>query len=152
MTYTDLPLVNACLNSTCTVLLVLGWVHIRAGRKVAHRNCMIAALGTSAAFLACYLYYHWKMQQVHGAAHTKFVDPAWFRPIYLTILFTHLIGAFAIVPLVLMTVSRAAKENFPGHKAIARWTLPIWLYVSVTGVVIYLLLYQVFPQVKASVQ
>ena len=146
MTYTDLPLINACLNTTCTVLLVLGWRHIRAGRKEAHRNCMIAALCTSAAFLACYLYYHWKMQQVHGAAHTKFVDPAWFRPIYLTILFTHLVGAFAIIPLVLMTVSRAVKERFEAHKAIARWTLPIWLYVSVTGVVIYLLLYQVFPQ------
>jgi len=152
MTYTDLPLVNACLNATCTVLLVLGWAHIRAGRKEAHRNSMIAALCTSAAFLACYLYYHWKMQQVHGAAHTKFIDPAWFRPIYLTILLTHLVGAIAIVRLVLMTVSRAAKENFPAHKTIARWTLPIWLYVSVTGVVIYLLLYQVFPQVKVSVQ
>ena len=146
MTYTDLPFINASLNTTCTVLLVLGWRHIRAGRKEAHRNCMIAALCTSAAFLACYLYYHWKMQQVHGAAHTKFVDPAWFRPIYLTILFTHLVGAFAIIPLVLMTVSRAVKERFEAHKAIARWTLPIWLYVSVTGVVIYLLLYQVFPQ------
>ena len=152
MTYTDLPLVNACLNATCTVLLVVGWRHIHAGRKEAHRNCMIAALGTSAAFLACYLYYHFRMQQVHGAAHTKFVDPAWFRPIYLTILLTHLVGAIAIVPLVLMTVSRAAKERFEAHKVIARWTLPIWLYVSVTGVVIYLLLYQIFPQVKASVQ
>jgi uncharacterized membrane protein YozB (DUF420 family) len=152
MTYADLPLVNACLNATCTVLLVLGWGHIRAGRKEAHRNSMIAALCTSAAFLACYLYYHWKMQQVHGAAHTKFVDPAWFRPIYLTILLTHLVGAIAIVPLVLMTVSRAFKERFEAHKVIARWTLPIWLYVSVTGVVIYLLLYQIFPQVKGSVQ
>ena len=110
MTYTDLPLINACLNTSSAVLLVLGWRHIRAGRKEAHRNCMIAALCTSAAFLACYLYYHWKMQQVHGAAHTKFVDPAWFRPIYLTILFTHLVGAFAIIPLVLMTVSRAVKR------------------------------------------
>ena len=152
MTYTDLPLINACLNATCTVLLVLGWVHIRAGRKTAHRNCMIAALCTSTAFLACYLYYHWKMQQVHGAAHTKFVNPPEFRPIYLTILFTHLIGAFAIVPLVLMTVSRAARERFEAHKAIARWTLPIWLYVSVTGVVIYLLLYRIYPQGQGSVQ
>ena len=148
MTYTDLPLVNACLNATSAVLLVLGWRHIRAGRKEAHRNCMIAALCTSAAFLACYLYYHWKMQQVHGVAHTKFVDPAWFRPIYLTILFTHLVGAFAIIPLVLMTVSRAVKERFEAHKAIARWTLPIWLYVSVTGVVIYLLLYRIYPQTR----
>ncbi len=146
MTYTDLPLINACLNATCTVLLLVGWVHIRAGRKVAHRNCMIAALCTSALFLACYLYYHYQMQRHQGAAHTKFVHPAEFRPIYLTILFTHLIGAFAIVPLVLMTVSRAFKERFQAHKAIARWTLPIWLYVSVTGVVIYFLLYQIFPQ------
>lgn len=152
MTYTDLPLVNACLNATSAVLLLLGWNFIRSGHRDAHRSCMMGALGTSVAFLACYLYYHWRMQQVHGAAHTKFVDPAWFRPIYLTILLTHLVGAIAIVPLVLMTVSRAFKERFEAHKAIARWTLPIWLYVSVTGVVIYLLLYQVFPQVKGSVQ
>ena len=150
MTYTDLPLLNACLNGTSTVLLVLGWVHIRAGRKMAHRNCMIAALCTSTAFLACYLYYHYQMQQHQGAAHTKFVNPPEFRPIYLTILFTHLVGAIAIVPLVLMTVSRAAKERFEAHKAIARWTLPIWLYVSVTGVVIYLLLYQIYPQLPGG--
>ena len=90
MTYTDLPLVNACLNAACTALLLLGWNFIRAGRRDAHRSCMIGALCTSSAFLACYLYYHWRMQQDHGAAHTKFVDPAWFRPIYLAILFTHL--------------------------------------------------------------
>jgi putative membrane protein len=146
MTYTDLPLVNACLNTACTVLLLLGWNFIRSGHRAAHRHCMIGALCTSAAFLACYLYYHFRMQQEHGAAHTKFVDPAWFRPIYLAILLTHLVGAIAIVPLVLLTVSRAFKERFEAHRAIARWTLPIWLYVSVTGVVIYLLLYQVFPQ------
>lgn len=146
MTYTDLPLVNACLNTACTVLLLLGWNFIRSGHRAAHRHCMIGALCTSAAFLACYLYYHFRMQQEHGAAHTRFVDPAWFRPIYLAILLTHLVGAIAIVPLVLLTVSRAFKERFEAHRAIARWTLPIWLYVSVTGVVIYLLLYQVFPQ------
>jgi uncharacterized membrane protein YozB (DUF420 family) len=152
MTYTDLPLVNACLNTACTVLLLLGWNFIRSGHRAAHRHCMIGALCTSAAFLACYLYYHFRMQQEHGAAHTRFVDPAWFRPIYLAILLTHLVGAIAIVPLVLLTVSRAFKERFEAHKVVARWTLPIWLYVSVTGVVIYLLLYQIFPQVKASVQ
>jgi uncharacterized membrane protein YozB (DUF420 family) len=86
------------------------------------------------------------MKKLHGAAHTTFVEPAWFRPIYLAILFTHLIGAFAIVPLVLITVTRALRERFDRHKAIARWTLPLWLYVSVTGVVIYLLLYRIFPQ------
>lgn len=146
MTYTDLPLVNACLNALCTVLLLLGWNFIRSGHRAAHRHCMIGALFTSAVFLACYLYYHFRMQREHGAAHTRFVDPAWFRPIYLAVLLTHLVGAIAIVPLVLLTVSRAFKERFEAHKAIARWTLPIWLYVSVTGVVIYLLLYQVFPQ------
>lgn len=149
MTYNDLPLLNACLNTLCTILLLLGWNFIRTGRRDAHRASMIAALCTSAAFLASYLYYHFRMQQEHGAAHTKFVDPAWFRPIYLTILLTHLVGAIAIVPMVLMTVSRAFKERFEAHRAIARWTLPIWLYVSITGVVIYLLLYQIFPQPKA---
>jgi uncharacterized membrane protein YozB (DUF420 family) len=148
MTYTDLPLVNAGLNTASTVLLVLGWKFIRSGQRDAHRQCMFGALFTSAAFLACYLYYHFRMQQEHGTAHTKFVDPAWFRPIYLAILFTHLVGAIAIVPLVLMTVSRAFKERFEAHKVIARWTLPIWLYVSVTGVVIYVLLYRVFPQAR----
>ena len=148
MTYTDLPLVNAGLNTASTILLLLGWKFIRSGQRDAHRQCMVGALFTSAAFLACYLYYHFRMQQEHGTAHTKFVDPAWFRPIYLAILFTHLIGAIAIVPLVLMTVSRAFKERFEAHKVVARWTLPIWLYVSVTGVVIYVLLYRVFPQAR----
>ncbi len=146
MTYTDLPAVNACLNGLSTILLTVGWVFIRRKNITAHRNCMVSALITSTAFLACYLYYHYQMQRVHGSAHTKFVDPAWFRPIYLAILVTHLIGAIAIVPLVIMTVSRALRQRFELHKKIARWTWPIWMYVSVTGVIIYLLLYQVFPQ------
>lgn len=152
MTYTDLPLVNACLNATSAALLIVGWRFIRAGNRQAHAKCMCAALCTSTIFLACYLYYHFQMQRVQGAAHTKFVNPEWFRPIYLTILVTHLVGAIAIVPLVLMTTSRAVKEKFEAHKAIARWTLPIWLYVSVTGVVIYLLLYRIFPQTGLAVQ
>ena len=86
------------------------------------------------------------MQKLHGRAHTSFTDPAWFRPIYLAILVTHLVGAFAILPLVTLTFQRAIRERFELHKRIARWTLPVWLYVSVTGVVIYLLLYQIFPQ------
>lgn len=146
MTVSDLPLVNACLNSLSACLLVTGWRFIRAERRVAHRNCMVAALVTSTLFLCCYVYYHYSMKKLYGAAHTTFVEPAWFRPIYLAILFTHLIGAFAIVPLVLITVTRALRERFDRHKAIARWTLPLWLYVSVTGVVIYLLLYRIFPQ------
>ncbi len=148
MTFTDLPAVNACLNGLCTVLLTAGFILIKRGNKIAHRNCMIAALVTSTVFLACYLTYHYKMKQVYGEAHTKFLEPAWFRPIYLAILFTHLLGAFAIVPLVIMTTSRALRERFDAHKKIARWTWPIWMYVSVTGVVIYLLLYQIFPQPK----
>ncbi len=146
MTLSDLPAVNASLNGLSTVLLVLGWRHIKAGRRIAHRNCMIGAFVTSSLFLASYLTYHFQMQKLHGRAHTSFTDPAWFRPIYLVILVTHLIGAFAILPLVTLTFQRAIRERFELHKQIARWTLPVWLYVSVTGVVIYLLLYQIFPQ------
>ncbi len=146
MTLSDLPAVNASLNGLSTVLLVLGWRHIKAGRRIAHRNCMVGAFVTSSLFLACYLTYHFQMQKLHGRAHTSFTDPAWFRPIYLAILVTHLVGAFAILPLVTLTFQRAIKERFELHKRIARWTLPVWLYVSVTGVVIYLLLYQIFPQ------
>lgn len=146
MTYTDLPAINASLNGLSALLLLAGYIFIRRKNQVAHRNCMISALCTSTAFLACYLTYHYQMQHHTGAAHTKFVNPAWFRPIYLTILTTHLIGAFAIVPLVLMTVSRAIKQRFELHKKIARWTWPIWMYVSVTGVLIYWLLYIKFPQ------
>ena len=146
MTLSDLPAVNASLNGLSTVLLVLGWRHIKAGRRIAHRNCMIGAFVTSSLFLASYLTYHFQMQKLHGRAHTSFTDPAWFRPIYLAILVTHLIGAFAILPLVTLTFQRAIRERFELHKRIARWTLPVWLYVSVTGVVIYLLLYQIFPQ------
>ena len=148
MSFTDLPAVNACLNGLSTVLLTAGFIFIKRGNKIAHRNCMIAALVTSTVFLACYLTYHYKMKQVYGEAHTKFLDPVWFRPIYLAILLTHLLGAFAIVPLVIMTTSRALRERFDAHKKIARWTWPIWMYVSVTGVVIYLLLYQIFPQAR----
>ena len=146
MSFADLPAVNATLNGLSACLLTAGYIFIRREKKTAHRNCMISALITSTAFLVCYLYYHYRMKQVYGVAHTRFVDPAWFRPIYLFILFTHLVGAVAIVPLVLMTVSRAVKQRFELHKKIARWTWPIWMYVSVTGVVIYLLLYRIFPQ------
>lgn len=136
----DLPAINACLNGLSAVLLSFGYVFIKQGKRVAHRNCMIAAFVTSSIFLACYLYYH-----AH-AGRTVFKDPAWFRPIYLTILLTHTILAVTIVPMILMTFHRALKERFELHKKIARWTWPLWMYVSVTGVLIYLLLYQIFPQ------
>jgi uncharacterized membrane protein YozB (DUF420 family) len=146
MTLSDLPPLNATLNGISALLLVAGWRFIRTGRRIAHRNCMIAALITSTIFLGCYLTYHFQMQRLYGRAHTSFVDPAWFRPIYLTLLTTHLLGAVGMLPLILITFLRAFRERFDAHRRIARWTLPIWFYVSVTGVVIYLLLYQIFPQ------
>jgi uncharacterized membrane protein YozB (DUF420 family) len=141
MTIHDLPAVNATLNGLSAVFLSLGFFFIRRGNKTAHRNCMISAFCTSAIFLGCYLTYHLTVKTI-----THFVDPAWFRPVYLAILTTHTILAAAIVPLILMTLWRAKKQNFEAHKKIARWTWPLWMYVSVTGVVIYLLLYQIFPQ------
>ena len=141
MTVHDLPAVNAMLNSLSAVFLALGFVFIKRGNKLAHRNCMIAAFTTSVVFLACYLTYHINVKTV-----THFVEPAWFRPIYLLILLTHTVLAVVIVPMILITHWRAKKEHFELHKRIARWTWPLWMYVSVTGVVVYLLLYQIFPQ------
>ena len=146
MSLGDLPAVNACLNGLSAVFLTVGYAFIRRGNKPAHRNCMISAFAASAVFLACYLTYHIGMRIHYGKGHTEFHDPAWFRPIYLAILFSHLALAVVIVPLALVTLHRAVKARFDLHKKIARWTWPIWMYVSVTGVVIYLLLYQIFPQ------
>jgi len=141
MTVHDLPAVNATLNGLSAVFLALGFIFIKRGNKIAHRNCMISAFCTSTIFLACYLTYHIMVKTI-----THFVEPAWFKPIYLTILISHTILAAVIVPLILMTLNRARKQDFAAHKRIARWTWPLWMYVSVTGVVIYLLLYQIFPQ------
>lgn len=141
MTVQDLPTLNASLNSLSTLLLIAGWVCIRRGRREAHRNCMIAALTTSALFLASYLTYHYLSHSV-----TRFVEPAWFRPIYLVILLTHTVLAVVILPLIFATVYQAARGRFEQHRRIARWTWPLWLYVSATGVLIYLLLYHIFPQ------
>lgn len=146
MELSDFPKLNACLNGLAGVFLMAGFVFIKRGNRTAHRNSMVGALIASTVFLGCYLYYHYSMQKLYGEAHTRFLRPEWFRPIYLAILFTHLLGAVAIVPLVIMTVRRAVVGRFEAHKAIARWTWPIWMYVSVTGVVIYFLLYQIFPQ------
>jgi putative membrane protein len=140
MSLSDLPAINACLNSLSTIFLTAGYIFIRQQNQTAHRNCMIAAFATSTIFLACYLVYH------AYAGRTVFRDPAWFRPIYLTILLTHTILAVAIVPLIFLTFHRALKARYELHRKIARWTWPIWMYVSVTGVLIYFLLYQIFPQ------
>jgi uncharacterized membrane protein YozB (DUF420 family) len=136
MTVQDLPALNASLNALATVLLVTGWVLIRQKRRDAHRACMLAALAASAAFLTSYLVYHFNVGSV------PFTRPGWIRGVYLTILFTHIVLAIVIVPLVLITVSRALARRFDKHRRIARWTLPVWLYVSVTGVVIYVMLYK----------
>jgi len=146
MSILDLPAVNGSLNGLSTVFLTAGYVFIRKKKQTAHRNCMIAAFVTSTLFLACYLTYHFYLAFALHRGPTRFTDPAWFRPIYLTILITHTILAVTIVPLILMTMSRGLKGNFERHRKIARWTWPLWMYVSVTGVVIYFLLYQIFPQ------
>ena len=146
MTLLDLPVVNGSLNGLSAVFLTAGYVFIRRKNRTAHRNCMIAAFVTSTLFLACYLTYHFYLAFALHSGPTKFENPAWFRPIYLTILLTHTVLAVVIVPMVFMTLNRALKERFDRHRKIARWTWPIWMYVSVTGVVIYFLLYQIFPQ------
>ena len=146
MSIHDLPAVNASLNGLSAVFLMLGFAFIKRGNKIAHRNCMVAAFAASVVFLGCYLTYHIYLAVVLHLGPTRFVNPAWFRPIYLAILFTHTMLAAAIVPLVLVTLHHARKQRFEAHKKVARWTWPLWLYVSVTGVVIYWLLYIQFPQ------
>jgi uncharacterized membrane protein YozB (DUF420 family) len=142
----DLPAVNASLNGLSAVFLTAGFIFIRRQNKIAHRNCMIAAFTTSIIFLSCYLTYHSYLAVVLHRGPTRFLEPEWFRPIYLTILLTHTVLAVVIVPMILITLNRARLQRFELHKKIARWTWPLWMYVSVTGVVVYLLLYQIFPQ------
>jgi uncharacterized membrane protein YozB (DUF420 family) len=146
MSIFDLPAVNAALNALSAIFLTFGFIFIKRGHKIAHRNCMISAFVTSIIFLGCYLTYHGYLAIVLHRGPTHFLNPLWFRPIYLTILGTHTILAIVIVPLILRTLWLAKTERFEAHKKIARWTWPLWMYVSVTGVVVYLLLYQIFPQ------
>jgi uncharacterized membrane protein YozB (DUF420 family) len=132
----DLPGVNATLNATTALLLTTGYLLIRSGRRRAHRAVMLAAFGVSIAFLASYLWYH-----AH-AGTTHFPGRGWIRPVYFAILLSHTVLAAAIVPLALVTLARGLRADFPRHARLARWTLPVWLYVSVTGVVIYVMLYR----------
>jgi uncharacterized membrane protein YozB (DUF420 family) len=134
-----LPTLNAMLNATSGMLLLIGYVFIRRRNIKAHRACMIAALTSSSLFLISYLYYH------YHAGTTRFAGTGAARTIYFIILTTHTILAAVIVPFVLVTVTRALRGNFARHRRIARWTLPMWLYVSVTGVIVYLMLYQLYP-------
>jgi len=146
MTLHDLPAVNATLNGLSALFLALGFFFIKRGNKIAHRHCMLSAFCTSAVFLVCYITYHTWLALVLHRGPTRFENPAWFRPLYLTILLTHTVLAAAIVPMILITLNRAWRERFDAHKRIARWTWPLWMYVSMTGVLIYWLLYVKFPQ------
>jgi putative membrane protein len=140
VTFSDLPAVNASLNALSAVFLVLGYVYIRRKDQRTHQRFMTAAVLTSALFLTCYLIYHAK------AGRTVFREPAWFRPYYLALLLSHTVLAVTIVPMIIITFIRGLKGRFESHRRIARWTWPLWMYVSVTGVLIYLLLYKLFPQ------
>jgi uncharacterized membrane protein YozB (DUF420 family) len=136
VTVSDLPAVNATLNATCAVLLVIGWILIKRGRIRQHRAVMIAAVCVSAIFLASYLVYHAQVGSV------RFTRVGLIRTIYFSVLLTHTILAAAIVPMVLVTLSRGLSGRYDPHRKIARWTMPIWLYVSITGVVVYVMLYR----------
>jgi putative membrane protein len=136
VTVHDLPAVNATLNALSGVLLVIGYALIRTRRIAQHRAVMIAAFVTSSLFLVCYVVYHAQVGSV------RFTRQGLVRPLYFTILITHVTLAAAVPPLAIVTLSRGLKARYDRHRRIARWTLPIWLYVSVTGVLVYVLLYQ----------
>ena len=136
MSLTDLPALNAALNSLATAFLVAGYVFVRRGRIGAHRLAMLSALGTSAAFLTSYVIYH-----AHAGSR-PFTGTGVVRLVYFVILISHVILAMAIVPMVLITVSRALAGRYDPHRRIARITWPLWMYVSVTGVIVYVMLYR----------
>jgi putative membrane protein len=145
MALTDLPLVNASLNGTATILLLIGYGLIRAKRQRAHQMVMVAALCVSALFLISYLIYHYNVGSV------RFTAEGSIRTVYFSILISHTILASAVPFLAIITLVRALRKRFDKHKLIARWTLPIWLYVSVTGVLIYLFLYVWYPAQSGTI-
>jgi putative membrane protein len=130
---------NATLNGTSAILLTCGYVAIRARKIAVHKAFMIAAFLTSTVFLVSYLAYHYRV------GHVAFQGQGWIRPVYFTLLLTHTVLAAVIVPMIIITLRRAWLERFDRHRIIARWTLPLWLYVSVTGVIVYLMVYQIYP-------
>ncbi len=134
----DLPAVNATLNGTTAVLLSLGYAMVRRRKILLHKTFMLSAFGVSTLFLASYLWYH-----AHAGLR-RFEGRGWIRPVYFAILISHTVLAAVVVPLALTTVYFGLRSRHPAHQRIARWTLPIWLYVSLTGVVVYLLLYRLF--------
>lgn len=135
MTPSDLPALNAALNATAAVLLLAGWRYIRRGRIDEHRRCMLSAFGASVLFLISYLVYH------AAAGSRPFDGEGAIRVVYFVVLVSHVVLAAAIVPLALVTLARGLRRDDERHRRLARWTFPIWMYVSVTGVAIYLMLY-----------
>ena len=137
--YAFFPALNATLNGTSAILLLTGRVLIAKGRMAAHRACMIAAVVASLLFLGCYLYFHAHVGNI------RFLGEGWSRPVYFSILLSHTVLAITIVPLAVITLSRGLRARYDKHRRIARWTWPLWMYVSITGVVVYFMLYQWFP-------
>jgi putative membrane protein len=135
---------NASLNGVSAVLLAGGYTAIRKGKIAVHKAFMISAFAVSSAFLVSYLVYHYRV------GHVAFQGQGWIRPVYFVLLTTHTILAVAIVPMILVTLRRAWLEKFDRHRAIARWTLPLWFYVSVTGVIVYLMVYQIYRPAEFS--
>jgi putative membrane protein len=135
---------NATLNGTSAILLTCGYVAIRAGKIAVHKAFMIAAFLTSTAFLISYLAYHYRV------GHVAFQGQGWIRPVYFVLLLTHTVLAAVIVPMIIVTLRRAWLEKFDKHRIIARWTLPLWLYVSVTGVIVYLMVYQIYAPAQTA--
>lgn len=142
MNVTDLPALNASLNTLSTIFIAVGWWMITHERKRAHIVCMVSALVTSAAFLGSYLVYHYYVGSI------PFTERGWPRLVYFPILISHVILAMAILPMVIMTVVPAVRGRFDKHRRIGKWTMPVWLYVSVTGVLVYLMLYVWFPSTE----
>jgi uncharacterized membrane protein YozB (DUF420 family) len=136
--YAIFPVINASLNGASTILLLVGRWFISRRRIAAHRVFMLSAFVSSTLFLISYLYYHAHVGSVH------FQGTGWSRPVYFTVLISHVVLAVVIVPLVIITLSRALRERFDKHRSVARWTFPLWLYVSVTGVLVYFMLYRWF--------
>ena len=136
MTLSDLPAINATLNALSAILLIAGYILIRQRRIEQHRRTMIAAFITSSLFLVCYIVYHAQVGSVRFTRH------GFVRPLYFSILITHVTLAALVLPLAIVTLTRGLGARYLQHRSIARWTLPIWLYVSVTGVLVYILLYQ----------
>jgi uncharacterized membrane protein YozB (DUF420 family) len=133
------PALNASLNGLSALLLAGGYVAIRAGKRDVHKVFMVSAFSVSTAFLISYVTYHLRVKQL-----VLFQGQGWIRPVYFTLLTSHTILAIVIVPMILITLRRAWMERFDKHRVIARWTLPLWFYVSVTGVIVYLMVYQIY--------